>query len=268
MNADSYFAIGKSHTVCQDYARAGNCFAIVSDGCSSSPDSDFGARALTMAAIEVLESFGDQFPNQGDRMMRQAVLYVPHSLPVECLDATLLAAYPQEDGRIQVIVCGDGIVFGIKHDGDIVSYEISMGGMPNYLSYLLDQERSRRYAASGPDKFTVQKRVVGADDTVKSDQTDEWHFRSGCPDVACRFNPAEYKFVGVATDGLLSFQHRETLAPIPLGEVLKHVTDIRVPTGAFVQRSSKFFLQKTCPKLGWQHSDDYGVAMIYTGESK
>lgn len=266
MNTDSYFAIGKSHTVCQDYARAGNCFAMVSDGCSSSPDSDFGSRALTMAAIEVLESYGDQFPTQVDRMMRQAVLYVPHSLPVECLDATLLAVYLRENNRLQAVVHGDGIVFGVKHDGDMVSYEIDMGGVPNYPSYWLDPDRSRSYIASGYGKSTVREWIVGEDGTAKLDRATEWTSRSGVPEFVRDFNPEEFKFVGVATDGLLSFQHRETLAPIPLVEVLKHVTDIRVPTGAFVERSSKFFLQKTCPKLGWQHYDDYGVAMVYTGE--
>ena len=47
MTSDSFFAIGKAHTVCEDYARDGKIpdtervFAIVSDGCSSSPDTDW-----------------------------------------------------------------------------------------------------------------------------------------------------------------------------------------------------------------------------------
>ena len=68
--------------------------------------------------------------------------------------------------------------------------------------------------------------------------------------------------VGVASDGLLSFRDKATHAPIPLAEVIKHVVDIRVKRGAFIQRSSKFFLEKTCAKLGWEHTDDYAVAAI------
>ena len=54
MNANSTFSIGKNHIVCEDYALAYTgpiiTYAIVSDGCSSSPDVDFGARCLAMSA--------------------------------------------------------------------------------------------------------------------------------------------------------------------------------------------------------------------------
>ncbi|HYO91642.1 MAG TPA: hypothetical protein VEQ40_08400, partial [Pyrinomonadaceae bacterium] len=69
MNADSAFLIGATHAVCQDYAVAGNGtpderaavsnlqanpYVILSDGCSSSPDTDIGARLLVKAAEQVL----------------------------------------------------------------------------------------------------------------------------------------------------------------------------------------------------------------------
>ena len=52
MNADAYFTIGKEHVqkdpfVCQDYAAVvGPGRVVLSDGCSSSRHTDFGARLL------------------------------------------------------------------------------------------------------------------------------------------------------------------------------------------------------------------------------
>ena len=68
--ADAHFSIGKTHRVCEDYARAGllpdgRAFAIVSDGCSSSPDTDFGSRLMTIAAQERMMLSGDFFEPSG-----------------------------------------------------------------------------------------------------------------------------------------------------------------------------------------------------------
>ena len=65
MNADSVFNIGATHAVCQDYviARSGETtfgspnagpYIILSDGCSSSPDTDMGARLLVKAMDQTL----------------------------------------------------------------------------------------------------------------------------------------------------------------------------------------------------------------------
>lgn len=67
LTPDAFFTIGKTHTVCQDYAHAGfipgtdQAYAIVSDGCSGSPDTDFGSRFMVTAAIQVLAKYGDGF---------------------------------------------------------------------------------------------------------------------------------------------------------------------------------------------------------------
>jgi len=54
MNADSYFEIGSTHLVCQDYALSGlykdMCYGIVSDGCSSAENSEIGAQILCHGA--------------------------------------------------------------------------------------------------------------------------------------------------------------------------------------------------------------------------
>ena len=61
---DAFFSIGKTHMVCQDYARsgttrAGHPYAIVCDGCSSSPDTDLGSRFLAMSFASYVEHLCD-----------------------------------------------------------------------------------------------------------------------------------------------------------------------------------------------------------------
>ena len=58
MKADAYFEIGATHLVCQDYALAfannEYAYAIVSDGCTSSPNTDIGARLISVIAKDAI----------------------------------------------------------------------------------------------------------------------------------------------------------------------------------------------------------------------
>lgn len=278
MNADAIFAIGKTHTVCQDYTRAGRTperngrpgrpYAIASDGCSSSPDTDFGSRFLAVAAIQALDLYGDNLVERGEWAVWRAKEAVPGGLSTRCLDATMLAAYERDDGLIQAVAWGDGVIFALGQNGDVTAWEIDFGGFPAYLSYLLDPDRLRGYVAEGHGKRTVRLWVNGVlkstdEDciTASGDRTlryDGFAFTQV-------FDPAAVKMVGVATDGLMSFRRTDTHEPVPLAQVIPHVVDVRVPKGEFIQRSSGCFLTKTCPKLGWQHTDDYGVAALWMG---
>ena len=60
MFADCAFAAGRGHDVCQDYAAAGGGadepYAILADGCSTSPDTDVGARLLVKCIERPLAS--------------------------------------------------------------------------------------------------------------------------------------------------------------------------------------------------------------------
>ncbi len=73
MHADSVYVIGDGHQVCEDYARSG-CFsdmwisedglrsavhyALVSDGCSGSKDTDIGSRLIINAAERMIHECG------------------------------------------------------------------------------------------------------------------------------------------------------------------------------------------------------------------
>ena len=60
INVDHYMTIGSSHQVCEDYIISGTepfPYIILSDGCSSSKDTDIGARILAQCAKNYLTTF-------------------------------------------------------------------------------------------------------------------------------------------------------------------------------------------------------------------
>src|SRR5437868_4207156 len=99
MNSDCAFQIGAAHTVCQDYAVAHSgvpAYAILADGCSSSPDTDIGARLLVKAAQTVIDTLARDFAQNPDAALSRYYVAAPAKanmlarclrLEQECLDA-------------------------------------------------------------------------------------------------------------------------------------------------------------------------------------
>jgi len=300
MHSDAFFTIGKAHPVCQDYARAGKTvskfgvdegsrtFAIVSDGCSGSPDTDFGARLLTMATVEGIDVLGDRLPSKVDWLIWHALDKLPQNLRRQSLDATLLAAYTRDDGQVQVIVCGDGVVAARKREtGQVEVIEIDCQNAPSYLSYLLNPDRLLVYRealeatmdASHTHEGRILRRWASLEKLRDDDPPDnEWDWPviiEGEPGktvtydnfpFSINFDSADYDLVMVFSDGVQSFQDAETMESIPMSWVLGHLTDIKSFTGEFMARRCKSFLSRFCVKNRWQHYDDLGVAAIYLGE--
>ena len=91
---DSIFKIGKTHTVCQDYAihkqsenvsfKQENIIAL-SDGCSGAPDTDFGSRFLVKTFVDY---------SIGNRANYHKIIDCAEILNLDlyCLSATLLMA--------------------------------------------------------------------------------------------------------------------------------------------------------------------------------
>jgi|SaaInlV_200m_DNA_4_1039719.scaffolds.fasta_scaffold13310_2 hypothetical protein len=264
MNADHHFAIGSTHKVCEDYARSGETpggrpYAVVADGCSSSPDTDFGSRFLTMTAIECLTLYGMIKPEWVAWRTKDRVSL---PLPVRCLDATLLTLLGNDD-EIYASVAGDGVVVAKYRDGKVMVLDVDYKGAPGYLSYLLDQSRFDLYISEGYGIRTAKVYVDGVETTVIEDG-----FKITTPDefeTGMNFSLAECEMVMVCTDGVHSFVDADH-NPVPMLDVVQHLVSIKSYTGEFLQRRLRRFLTKTCPNLGWTHGDDLGVAAIYIPE--
>lgn len=256
--ADSHFAIGKTHDVCQDYAigedpaqsglNGSLALAIVCDGCSSSPDTDWGARFLARAAAMAFWPFNPLNVVQKANVFRQALQLQP-----QALDATLLMIRETKNGDAEVIVCGDGVVVARRRDGSgydhwALSYSLNA---PAYLTYLLDADRQASYLDCGGGILTVTGSPYEAPEDIE-------------PGVSFTrtFPRAEYDVVLVLSDGSESFQKREgtRFVPVPLTEVLDQVLDFKTLTHGFIKRRVIRFLGKFCHQNEWQHNDDLAVA--------
>jgi hypothetical protein len=275
MNADSAFAIGKRHEVCQDYARSRMdgkwACAWISDGCSSSRDSDIGARLMVLSARQAFRAMletgwglgGESHEDFGLMTVTQAMISIGMlDLPTETLDATLLSLMCDGE-RVCLYAFGDGVLFLRWRSGETRCLDIELtNGYPDYLSYRLEKSRRDKYDSTW--KATGgRKTVCGHWGHMKLDPhkgyAETHHLVQG---------ESRLELVAVMSDGVRSFCRRTgsgASEPVPLGDVLEGLLDFRLHSGRFVQRRLNRFLKDAAAK-GWEHRDDISVAAIHFGE--
>lgn len=264
MNADHHFEIGKSHAVCEDYAFsvAGQETAIiaVSDGCSSSPNSDFGSRALALSAKRTLLVGGSEMSYDifGKVTIRN-LEHIGDNIPLHphSLDATLLVAWVK-DNHFNVHMYGDGVFFH-KTATTLrmirVEYE---SGAPDYLSYYLDKVRLRDYKETVMGSKHIVDLQIYFNDEKGAIEVEEF---------AEPFSPVSYKglvakgdVIAVCSDGINSFK-KPTGDVIPWQEMAKEFIDFKTVEGVFVQRRLMAMKRKLV-KEQINHYDDISLAAI------
>ena len=274
MNSNSAFTIGKTHDICQDYAVAGvrasgEPYVIVADGCSSSPDTDIGARLLVKAAERLLCSSDclakDGMQKWHERAARLAMTQAKRmKLNVRCVDATLLTVHVCGDQFIAACY-GDGVVALQRRDGTLDVHSISFAeSYPHYPGYAHQRERRILLEARNGNVKEVtsyrQQRCDGvlqlAEKTISSDVVETFSGKI-----------ADYEFVAVMTDGIHSFAETvrgetikriEAVAP---DRVIRELLAFKNTSGAFVQRRLNRFLSE-CQKRNWHHHDDLTVGAV------
>lgn len=241
---DAFFAIGKTHTVCQDYAVARKECVCVSDGCSSSPDTDIGARLVALAGVGQ-----SRRPDITDCL----------GLPLQVCDATQLVATRAPDA-FRVQVWGDGIVIARSLSGHISVHEVTYpSGAPFYESYLWDEPRYKRYCAEFGLRRVVTSTMEGREALTTEDDLPEPYSIMFAPD---------YDLVLVGSDGWLTGQRpvesatSRTFESVPLAEVIAELTAFKSMTGEFIQRRCRRLLQDWAKK-GWHFNDDVSLAGVY-----
>ena len=257
MNANSAFWIGSEHIICEDYAlakvNAGLAYAIVSDGCSSSPDVDFGARAMVMSAERTLRLSTDYTPEKfGEITIRNAQRLFdifPHLHP-QALDATLLIAWV-EDKKLKVYAYGDGVIYIKKKDLVSVTHINLTSGAPDYLSYTLDSDRTASYK-----NLENNKKQIGVTMEDKTIQTDHMPLEP----YTIESPVEEGDIVVVMSDGVNSFRKADTTS-ILWNDALKGLIDFRTTHGEFVLRTVSA-LKRKCLKEGITHYDDISLGVI------
>jgi hypothetical protein len=252
--------MGMGHRVCQDYARAGRTpqenplvYGIVSDGCSSSSDTDVGARLLALTAEHMLRNsyqkawsdrvFGDV--SLVALRVREGKNWMPADLPNEALDATLLFVATDQPNRVRFACMGDGVIATKDWDGELRIWDVEApDGYPRYPNYVNNE--ARRRSVEGGEPWVVHFPGGGEFRTSKVKSFDQ--------------TVVGAQVVAIFSDGVRSFTDAER-RPIPGAEIVAELMAFKNYQGAFVQRRLHAFL-KAAAKRGWRHEDDLAMAAI------
>jgi len=262
MNADAIINIGSTHSLCQDYAIARNGYVILSDGCSSSPDTDIGARLLARALDQALSAHPTtEIASLHQDAARTALDWANMlRLPSQSVDATLLSVHVS--GEDVIVACsGDGVIILESHTHVLDIYAISSpSGYPFYPTYVHQPDRLAELINNDRSTKTI-KDLRSTNLTTSNSLT-----------VTFKFHVADYKYAAIASDGINSFFHTQQAAngkrlePLSLSAVLDEFWSFKNSHGAFVERRLKRFKKDTQLK-GWQHADDLAVGVIHLGDA-
>lgn len=281
MNTDSYFEIGTSHNICEDYALSGTtdtvAYAIVCDGCSSSKHSDVGARLLAHIAkdlilyfdkvklfgnIQFIESFIDTFKV----MAVKKCMEVKSTLcfTADFFDATLLMAICTPSHTI-LASWGDGyFILQNKTEKHVTKINF-LSGAPYYLSYDLSESKAKAYNqeyGSG-DLIVTHTKIKGDTEiliaTEQLSPVSYSQFR-----ILSNNTDSFYDTIILCSDGLATYQsaprvEQKTYTTVGM---LGHLTGYKDMVGQFVIRRMWAF-KNLCMKEGIIHKDDISCSAIH-----
>lgn len=281
LHADSFYTKGTTHKECQDYAAHQEKVVVLSDGCSSAPLVDIGARLLVRSAIINCEAWPFGRPDLFLKYTYMAAYLSASNLKLntDCLCATLITLRATE-GHFNVVLSGDGFIIAKKNDClEIYEYKFAKGA-PYYLRYgtnewespddaLLNYENNlpkrinNYWSKFGPT--VIEKKYVISDTVEISEASMDYNEP---PTFFQKIFPlSEYQWVGISSDGLGSFtelanngtslEQKELSVP----QVITELAGFKNFQGEFVQRRcNKAF--KEFSKKNWHNTDDFALAVI------
>ena len=238
---DNVFLMGKTHKVCQDYAYSDSSCLIISDGCSGSPNSDIGARILTLCAKSILQDSKERDYKQfGYTVITKARTIIDAMrLNKECLDATLIVAFPEEDS-IKVFMYGDGTIINTKLDNSLeVKRVLYVSGAPYYLSYWIDKARLKGYHREFNAPLFIKDTMAVYDS-----------------EISFTFYTSR---ITIASDGLSTFFCPSTGIKTKESDVATSMTSFKTLKGEFLKRRVLKAVQDYA-KRDIYHMDDIALA--------
>jgi hypothetical protein len=276
---DSYIEIGKTHEMCEDYALSSVIddvpFIIVSDGCSSSKNTDVGSRLLTYACQNALrELLLKELVDDLDMIhlrefiKDQTLFNLRLSLKALCIpdttaDATLLLAFIHKE-KMYYFIFGDGHALVTFNDGtqshSCVSY---VDNAPPYISYELDIRRKQRYQHQFGNGGVDFRCILDESDTVYS--MNQWLDSGACASGVIDAN--NIKSITLTSDGIESYMYgpNATEDGSDVREVSRwynEYTSYKSVAGEFVKRRMKR-IKLNNEKLNIEHFDDVSCATIW-----
>lgn len=274
MCADIFYTIGATHQVCQDFALTdGKSYVIVSDGCSSAKDSDWGSRLLAKA---LEESFREKARMKWGRMpeslinesIKLAESYVNLlKIDKDCLAATLMAAYKTEEG-IHAFIIGDGSIVAKFGDSlQIIDHSYDSGA-PYYLYYTLEDGLKDGYKQCfGNGEVHIETSIVEVNRGRRTVRDTLSGPSMGRTTSHYFFPKEEFTCVGIVTDGLKSFvkqvkKHTSiTNESVPFENFIGDLFSFKTHEGQYVHRRCQRAFREF-HNQGIKHNDDFAMGVI------
>lgn len=284
MNVDSFFTAGRGHPVCQDYAMAKlhgegsfpipdrwyghRPYLIVSDGCSSSPQTDVGARILVHIAEKFIREMYDRdsmlsWEAFGVVVITQAQLCAKiMGLPYNCLDATLLVGfettnlyktYSKDQFGLTIYIYGDGHVLGVPAKEEEESYYMAVEydqNAPYYLTYLTDTYRRKLYLDQGILRYKNS-----------SNRRQKVVEPPASPNML-HLSYKDYKYIALGSDGLSAFMNSQTGESYPGAEIMNSFLSFKNTKGEFVKRRVKRAIRDLERDKDIIPGDDVSIAVL------
>lgn len=273
MSADVYYGIGSTHQVCQDFAIADGIYTIVSDGCSSAKDTDWGSRLLTKACYNLIKKKEQPLSFDAkllDEAINLAGTYVAElGLDSECLAATLMCVYKGEN-VINVLMSGDGFIIArnkVTNRLTVISH-LFESGAPYYLYYNLNDALHNGYKTYyGNGKLQVEKTLYDGEKVISNNEQSS-PLAAYCKPIAYSFPLAEYDAVAVVTDGLKSFVQQVkgttsiTNKSVDVGKIVRDLFDFKTTSGQFVHRRCQKVMREYAAQ-NIKHTDDFAIGVVH-----
>lgn len=268
MNSDTAIIQGQSHYICQDYARSGAGYALLSDGCSGSADTDFGARLIVKLAEKKIQQ-GKATKSLPRQVISEAARIVKRlELKKEALDATMLTMLVKNN-KLYIFCAGDGLLLLEYRDGTqkIIDIEYSKG-YPFYINYLLNGARLEHFLSLNARptieiKEYREESPAGTDRRIKAGEKMEHLFHYQLFTVPMR----KLKKVVLFSDGIKSFRRKKSTSTgteekkINYEDIIFELTNFKNTKGRFVQRRLNKFM-KQCRNEEITNQDDLSIAAL------
>ncbi len=255
---DNYYRIGATHLFCEDYVTQGEHptpFLVLSDGCSSSENTDIGARILTSTVKKIIERYLPMYYENdtldwtllpdykafGQMVIMEAQTVADiMSIPPSALDATLMVAF-HSHGTVHIYMYGDGcILLKERATGRCGYIEVEFtDNMPYYLSYWRDREMFQAYQQHANERNTLS--ITDSLQNVSS----LTRFQQA---LSFSFSLETHEVVAIASDGAAQLYDTQNGQRLPLQQVTEALLAFKNPEGDFVKRRMTRLLQNYAEK--------------------
>ncbi len=280
INADCHCIIGSLHDNCEDYALVDVndmfAYALISDGCSSSKNTDIGARIVVHSARQIIANeigfsfrMDSELKWNDESRLAQLYDYIGNEiikksdlirrsmdLPIECLDASLIIAIRLADSNKTIVFAyGDGNIIAKSKDSYSLISTVYQYNAPKYLSYNTSEFRMNIFSESVKNGNTKRYYI---------NHNGKLEVRDGEPVDRSIFIFEDLDYIAICSDGIDSFVDSQMQA-VGSYDISLKFTAFKNYNGEFVKRRLKA-LERECIKSKTVHNDDISMAVIYSKE--